>query len=84
MTSAQLEKRVAVLEAELTKLKSKIEGPDASGSRGGNRLPGRFRTIPIYQKAMKLGQQYRRSQQPEQRIPQRNRTAPCSFSIRTT
>jgi len=63
MTSAQLEKRVAVLEAELAKLKSKIEGPDAS-KPWWEQIAGTFQNDPVYEKAMKLGQQYRRSQQP--------------------
>jgi hypothetical protein len=63
MTPAQLEKRVAVLEAELAKLKIKIEGTDAS-KPWWEQIAGTFQNDPIYQKAMKLGQQYRRSQQP--------------------
>jgi len=63
MTPTQLEKRVAVLEAELAKLKSKVEGPDAS-KPWWERIAGTFENDPIYEKAMKLGQEYRRSQQP--------------------
>ena len=63
MTPAQLEKRVAVLEAELAKLKRKVEGADASNP-WWERIAGTFENDPIYEKAMKLGQQYRRSQRP--------------------
>ena len=64
MTPAQLEKRVAVLEAELAKLKRKVEGADASHP-WWERIAGTFENDPIYEKAMKLGQQYRRSQRPD-------------------
>lgn len=63
MTPAQLEKRVAVLESELAKLKSKVERADAS-KPWWERIAGTFENDPIYEKAMKLGQQYRRSQRP--------------------
>ena len=63
MTPAQLEKRVAVLEAELAKLKRKVEGAQAS-KPWWERIAGTFQDDPIYEKAMKLGQQYRRSQRP--------------------
>ena len=63
MTPTQLEKRVAVLEAELAELKSKVEGADAS-KPWWERIAGTFENDPIYEKAMKLGQEYRRSQQP--------------------
>ena len=64
MTSAQLEKRVAVLEAELAKLRSLVEGADAS-KPWWERIAGTFQNDAIYEKAMKLGQQYRRSQRPD-------------------
>ncbi|MCL4207347.1 MAG: hypothetical protein KJ000_33105 [Pirellulaceae bacterium] len=64
MTPAQLEKRVAVLEAELAKLKSKVEGYDAS-KPWWEKIAGTFQDDPIYEEAMKLGRQYRQSQKPD-------------------
>ena len=52
MTPAQLEKRVAVLEAELAKLKSKVEGYDAS-KPWWEKIAGTFQDDPIYEEAMK-------------------------------
>jgi hypothetical protein len=63
MTPAQLEKRVAALEAELSRLKTKVEGADAS-KPWWERIAGTFQDDPIYAKAMKLGQQYRQSRKP--------------------
>jgi hypothetical protein len=71
MTQAQLEERVAVLEAELAKLKSKVEGNDAS-KPWWEKIAGTFQDDPIYEKAMKLGRQYRQSQKP--RAASRKRT----------
>ena len=63
MTPSQLEKRLAVLEAELAKLKSKVEGSDAA-KPWWEEIAGTFQDDPIYVEAMKLGRQYRQSQQP--------------------
>ena len=60
MGPAQLEKRIAVLEEELARLKSKVEGADAS-KPWWERIAGTFEDDPVYEKAMKLGRQYRRS-----------------------
>ncbi len=68
MTPTQLEKRVAVLEAELAGLKRKIEGT-APSKPWWERIAGTFQNDPIYEQSiyeqsMKLGQQYRRSLKP--------------------
>ena len=55
-----LEKRIAVLEDELAKLKTRIEGTEPWWER----IAGTFENDPIYQKAMRLGRQYRRAQRP--------------------
>ena len=60
MTSAQLEKRLAALEEELAKLKEKVQGQDAS-QPWWERIAGTFQDDPVYEAAMKLGRQYRRS-----------------------
>jgi hypothetical protein len=62
MASTKLEERVAALE-EVAKLKSKLEGPEAS-KPWWERIAGTFQDDPVYEQAMKLGQQYRRSLKP--------------------
>lgn len=72
MGPAQIEKRIAALEEELAKLKSKVEGtPPAMPWR--ERIAGTFQDDPIYEKAMRLGRQYRRSlgHSPRKRKPGR-------------
>lgn len=64
MTSAQLEKRVAALEVELAKLKSRVEGEDAA-KPWWERIAGAFEDDVVYKKAMDLGRQYRRSLKPK-------------------
>jgi hypothetical protein len=60
MGPARLEKRVAALEDELTRLKSWVEKTNAS-TPWWERIAGTFEDDPVYEKAMKLGRQYRRS-----------------------
>lgn len=60
MGPAQLEKRVAALEEELARLKSKMEGIDAL-KPWWERIAGTFQDDPVYEKAMKLGREYRQS-----------------------
>jgi hypothetical protein len=63
MTSGKLEKRVAALEAELASLKSKLEGLSPS-QPWWERIAGTFENDPVYEKAMEMGRQYRRSLNP--------------------
>ncbi len=63
MASATLEQRVAVLEEELAHLKSKVEAVN-SVKPWWERIAGTFQGDLVYKQAMKLGQQYRRSQKP--------------------
>lgn len=60
MTSAQLEKRLAALEEELAKLKDMVQSQNAS-QPWWERIAGTFQDDPVYEAAMKLGRQYRRS-----------------------
>jgi hypothetical protein len=61
MASTTLEKRVAALEEELARLKSRFEGLE-TGMPWWERIAGTFQNDPVYAKAMRLGQQYRQSQ----------------------
>ena len=60
MGPAQLEKRIAALEEELARLKSKVERFDAL-QPWWERIAGTFQDDPVYEKAMELGRQHRRS-----------------------
>ncbi len=63
MTNGEIENRIAVLEAEVASLKSKVEKKDDK-----NEIPwwkqriGMFADNPAYDEAMRLGREYRESQ----------------------
>jgi hypothetical protein len=59
MAGAALESRVEALEAELARLKEQLKGP----GRWWEEI-GTFANDPIYERAMKLGREYRRSLRP--------------------
>ena len=63
MGSTALEKRVAVLERELAKLKGKLEAGGAAAP-WWERIAGTFANDPVYETAMKLGREYRQSLKP--------------------
>jgi hypothetical protein len=56
----QLEERVAHLEAEVTRLKNKVEN-DLSSSPWWEKIAGTFSDNPAYDEAMRLGSEYRNS-----------------------
>lgn len=60
MASARFEERLSALEKELATLKAKVEGM-SEGKPWWERIAGTFHNDPVYEKAMKLGRQYRRS-----------------------
>lgn len=60
MGSARLEERVMALEEELARLKTKVEAVVAP-EPWWETIAGSFENDPIYEKAMKLGRQYRES-----------------------
>jgi hypothetical protein len=63
MSPTTLEKRVATLEKELTKLKNRVETVEP-GKPWWERIAGTFKNDPVYEKAMKLGKKYRQSLEP--------------------
>lgn len=58
MTFTRLEQRVAALEAAVAKLQRKIEEREP-GKPWWEQIVGTFENDPIYEHAMRLGQQYR-------------------------
>ena len=64
MASSQLEQRVAALEAEVIKLKNKLETKDQTPP-WWEQIAGTFENDLIYDHAMRLGQHYRQSLRPK-------------------
>ncbi len=60
MDSGELEQRVAALEAELARLRQRLEGPPHP-KPWWERIAGTFANDPVYDRAMELGRKYRRS-----------------------
>lgn len=71
MASTQLEQRVAALEAEVAKLKNKLEERETSPP-WWEQIVGTFQDDPIYDQAMRLGQHYRQALRPKS-SPQRQK-----------
>ncbi|HIK30962.1 MAG TPA: hypothetical protein IGS17_08095 [Oscillatoriales cyanobacterium M59_W2019_021] len=63
MSVLSIEERVAALEAEIVKLRQQIEHPARIATPWWEKISGTFDRDPIYDEAMKLGRQYRRSLQ---------------------
>ncbi|MEA5480154.1 hypothetical protein VB774_21195 [Pseudanabaena galeata UHCC 0370] len=59
--SITLEERVAILEAEITLIKNKVESPTAPVKPWWEKITGTFANSPDYDKAMQLGKKYRES-----------------------
>ncbi len=65
MAQADLNARVTALEAEISKLKERVEKSDQSDKTPWwERISGTFRDDPVYEEAMKLGREYRESLRP--------------------
>lgn len=61
MTNIEIEKRLAILEAEVALLKSKAEKKDDTEKPWYKQIP-KFGGNPAYEEATKLGKEYRESQ----------------------
>lgn len=59
MSPRTLENRLAALENEVARLRSRVE--TEAGKPWWERIAGTFANDAVYARAMKLGQQYRRS-----------------------
>jgi hypothetical protein len=64
MASSQLEQRIATLEAEIIKLKDRLEAKDQT-PLWWEQIAGTFENDLIYDTAMRLGQHYRQSLRPK-------------------
>jgi uncharacterized small protein (DUF1192 family) len=60
MASARLDQRVAALEAEVAQLKRKLGERDTMVP-WWEQIAGTFQNDPLYERAMRLGHQYRQS-----------------------
>ncbi|MGA7496387.1 MAG: hypothetical protein WBX00_06615 [Isosphaeraceae bacterium] len=67
MATVDLEKRVATLEAEVAKLKVKIQTPKDDNLPWWERIAGSFEGDPLYEEAMRLGREWRESFRPKPR-----------------
>ena len=65
MAVAEIELRVAALEAEMARVKEQLE--KSAGSQGDwlDEIFGVFDNDPIYEEAMRLGREYRESLRPK-------------------
>jgi hypothetical protein len=70
MASARLEQRVAALEAAIAKLQRQIEEREPS-KPWWEQIVGTFENDPLYERAMRLGQQYRQSLRPKPPTPRK-------------
>lgn len=61
MSDSKLERRMSDLEKEVLSLRKKVEEL-SSDKPWWDRIAGTFEQDPVYEKAMKLGRQYRKSQ----------------------
>jgi hypothetical protein len=65
MAAVDLEPRVAALEAEVARLKEKLEGSSKPAQPWWEQIFGTFADDPIYEEAMRLGREYRESFRPK-------------------
>ncbi len=73
MAVAELEVRVAALEAELARVKKQLEKSGASKGDWLDAIYGAFDNDPIYEEAMRLGREYRESLRPKPARKQANK-----------
>ena len=66
MSNAKMERRMAELEREAASLRKQVEQL-SNDEPWWERIAGTFENDPVYEKAMKLGREYRRSQRPNGR-----------------
>lgn len=65
MSARELEIRLIALEAEVARLKKKVEATDETALPWWEKISGTFADDPIYDEAMQLGREYRESLRPK-------------------
>jgi hypothetical protein len=65
MKSGQLKERLAALEAEVARLRSKLEQQSNSSKSWTEQIAGIFAGDPAFEEAMHLGRRYRESLRPK-------------------
>lgn len=65
MSAQELEIRLIALEAEVARLKKKVEADDENIVPWWEKISGTFADDPIYDEAMRLGREYRESLRPK-------------------
>jgi hypothetical protein len=73
-TPIKLEARVAVLEAKVEQLQRKLKASDPNAKPWWEDVVGAFADDPAFEKAMRLGREYRESLRPRPR-PKRAKSA---------
>ena len=68
MASSKLAECVSSLEAEVARLKERIEDPGVSSRSDWRNIVGSFANDPAFEEAMRLGRQWRESFRPKKRI----------------
>ena len=77
-----IEHRVAALEAEVARLKKKLEKAIPAQGDWLDEIYGAFENDPIYEEAMRLGREYRESLRPKPRSKQSKRARPTKAKKR--
>jgi hypothetical protein len=72
MKSDKLKERLAALEAEVARLRTKLEQQSNSCKPWTERIAGLFANDPAFEEAMRLGRRYRESLRPK---PKKKRKA---------
>jgi hypothetical protein len=67
MASVSLEDRVKALEEEVTRLKAELKRGAKPKQAWWDQIAGTFANDPLYEKAMRLGREYRESLRPKPR-----------------
>jgi len=67
MATVSLKDRVVALEAEVARLKAKLEEAGPRSEPWWEQIAGTFANDPIYEEAMRLGREYRQSLRPKSR-----------------
>lgn len=67
MSAVSVEERLAALEQEVARLRSKVEAKENGSKPWWQQIAGTFEGDPYYAEAMRLGREYRESLRPKKR-----------------